>query len=58
MLNDKLNAVLLLNRMGNKLEIEGQYVKSDVIFYKFKKENVAVSKKLNNLDYSILTKEE
>jgi len=58
MLNDKLCAVLLLDRIQEKLNIEGQYIKSDVIFYKIKDSNIAVSKKLNNIDFSILSPED
>ena len=59
MTNDKACGVALLDQLGKHftLEIESQYTKSDVIFYKFKNSNIAVSKKLNNLDFSILSKD-
>lgn len=60
MLYDKACAVTLLNRIkeNGTLDIENQYTKSDFIFYKFKNSNVAVTKKLNHLDLSILSEED
>jgi hypothetical protein len=67
MLNSKLCAIALIDRLrkssniikllkkSNKLIVEEQYNKSDIIFYKFKNSNIAVSKKLNHLDFSILS---
>lgn len=58
-LNDKINtnklfAFGLLDRMQSNYEISEQYVKSGKIFYKIKDSNLAVTKKLNNIDYSLL----
>lgn len=57
MLNDKACAVALLEEFSkqNILKIESQFIKNDIIFYKFENSNISVSKKLNNLDFSTLT---
>jgi hypothetical protein len=60
MLYDKACAIALINRIQSNgpLYIEDQYTKSDYIFYKFKGSNIAVTKKLNHLDLSILSEED
>jgi len=60
MLNSKACAVALLDDLKKSkiLKIENQYTKDDVLFYKFKDSNIAVSKRLNNMDFSILSKED
>jgi len=60
MLNDKLCAIALIDRLTktSTVAIESQYAKSDTIFYKFRNSNIAVSKRLNHLDFSILSQED
>lgn len=60
MLYNKACAITLLNKVKKECDliIEDQYTKSDLIFYKFKYSNIAVTKRLNNLDFSILSKED
>lgn len=60
MINDKACAVALLDELkkSKDLKIENQYIKNDIIFYKFSESNIAVSKKLNNIDLSILSRED
>ena len=60
MLYNKACAIALLNKVKEErgLIIEDQYTKNDLIFYKFKYSNVAVTKRLNNLDLSILSEQD
>lgn len=68
MIKEKACAIALLNRITNRrvisgklnisLNIESQYTKSDFIFYKFEGTNIAVTKRLNHLDFSILEEED
>lgn len=61
MLNEKACAIALLDRFKathKAWTIESQYTKSDTIFYKFKDSNIAVSKRLNHIDFSILSEQE